>query len=67
MTVREIAAAANMNLSALARRFDIPSRTMEDWAAGRRTPPPYVLQMMTECLGLQAEGAVKIGRERIKP
>ena len=55
MTVREIAAAAGLSLRALAARFGIPARTMEDWSAGRRTPPPYVLQMMIECLGLQAE------------
>lgn len=55
MTIREIADAAHMSLRALAARFGIPVRTMEDWSAGRRTPPPYVLQMMIECLGLQAE------------
>lgn len=59
MTVREIAFAAGLSLRALAARFGIPYRTVQDWAAGARTPPPYVLQMMIECLGLQAEKGEK--------
>lgn len=55
MTVRDIASAAGLSLRALAARFGIPYRTVQDWAAGVRTPPPYVLQMMIECLDLQAE------------
>ena len=51
-TVKEIANAANMSCRALAERFRIPYRTMEDWSSGRRTPPSYVLLMMQECLNL---------------
>lgn len=33
-------------------RFCIPLRTVQDWAGGRRAPPPYVRLMMTEAVGL---------------
>lgn len=33
-------------------RFCIPIRTVQDWAGGRRTPPPYVRLMMAEAAGL---------------
>lgn len=36
--------------SELARRFEIPLRTVQDWHAGRRTPPAYVAIMLEELL-----------------
>ena len=36
----------------LAKRFWIPPRTMEDWAAGRRRCLVYDRLMMQEILGL---------------
>ena len=35
----------------LAKRFGIPLRTVQDWHAGRRVPPGYVVRMMVELLG----------------
>ena len=52
LTVREICAAANLTQSALATRFGIPKRTVEDWCAGKRSCAPYIRRMMMECLGL---------------
>lgn len=46
MTVKDIAAEAGLSCRKLAEKFSIPQRTMEDWCAGRRTPPEYVLSMM---------------------
>lgn len=51
-TVPEIAKAAGLSNRALAERFCIPYRTVEDWAAERREPPLYVRLMMQQCLGL---------------
>lgn len=28
------------------RRYGIPVRTLEDWDAGRRTPPEYVIALL---------------------
>ena len=36
--------------TALAKRFDIPLRTVQDWHGGRRNPPDYVVTMMVELL-----------------
>lgn len=52
LTVREICAAANLTQSALAARFGIPQRTVENWCTGSRACAPYIRRMMMECLGL---------------
>ena len=36
--------------TALAKRFGIPLRTVQDWYANRRVPPGYVVRMMVELL-----------------
>ena len=50
MTIKEICEKYNFTQTALAKRFDIPLRTVQDWHAGRRTPPDYVVKMMIEIL-----------------
>ena len=39
----------------MAGRFNIPLRTVQDWHAGRRTPPDYVVSMMAELLEIKAK------------
>ena len=51
-SVKDIADEAGMTQRKLADRFCIPLRTVEDWCAGKRTPPDYVRMMMQELLGL---------------
>lgn len=51
-SVKDICKAANLTQSALATRFGIPKRTIEDWCAGKRACAPYIRRMMCECLGL---------------
>ncbi len=55
--IRILAAEAGLSLMALSKRFDIPYRTVQDWAAGKRTPPVYVLRMIREILGVEAPKA----------
>lgn len=50
-SVKQIASDAGMSQRKLAERFCIPVRTIEDWCAGKRTPPDYVRLMMQELLG----------------
>ena len=50
MTIREICERYALSQTALAKRFDIPLRTVQDWHAGKRVPPPYVVKMMVELL-----------------
>lgn len=52
MTVKEICKKANLSQSALADRFCIPRRTVEDWCRGLRTPPDYIRFMMALLLEL---------------
>lgn len=58
MTIKDISEKYNMDRVALSERFGIPIRTVEDWLAGRRTPPGYVAAMMEEILELQENKAV---------
>lgn len=46
MTIQEICTTYGFTQTALAKRFDIPLRTVQDWCAGRRTPPPYVITLL---------------------
>lgn len=50
--VKQIAADAGMSQRKLAERFLIPYRTVEDWSAGKRSCPGYLLLMMQQVLGL---------------
>lgn len=34
------------SLQTISREYDIPLRTLEEWNAGRRTPPEYVLELL---------------------
>ena len=55
MTIREICERYHLSQTALARRFDIPLRTVQDWHAERRIPPSYVVRMMVELLDRESE------------
>ena len=49
-TIKSLCEDNGISQTALARRFDIPLRTVQDWHAGRRTPPPYVVNMLADLL-----------------
>ena len=46
MTVKELAESYGMTLAELSRYFDIPYRTMQNWAYGVRACPTYLLKLM---------------------
>lgn len=50
MTTKELCEKYNLSQTALANRFGIPLRTVQDWHGGRRNPPDYVVRMMEELL-----------------
>lgn len=50
MTVRELLAKHSLTQTDLAKRFGIPLRTVQNWACGVNTPPPYLVPMMDELL-----------------
>ena len=51
--IREICEQYGLTQAALAQRFGIPLRTVEDWATGKRKPPPYVVAMIQRILELE--------------
>ena len=50
MTIKEICEQYGLSQTALAKRFDIPLRTVQNWAGGQRSAPDYVVKMMVELL-----------------
>lgn len=54
-TIKQLCEEYSINQSELARMYDIPLRTVQDWHAGRRVPPPYVVKMLDELLALKKE------------
>lgn len=52
MTFHEIRQASGLTQAAISERFGIPKRTVEAWDTGERTPPPYVLTMLAQLLGI---------------
>ena len=52
-TVNEIRTAYGLTQAAMAEKFGIPKRTIENWDEGSRKPPAYVLTMMLRILELE--------------
>ena len=50
MTIKEAREQAGLSRAEMSRMFEIPVRTLEEWDAGRRTPPPYVEKLIIEKL-----------------
>lgn len=50
MTIREARHAAGLSQQQMSDVMEIPKRTIEDWEAKRRTPPPYVEKLVVEKL-----------------
>lgn len=48
--IAEICEAYGLSQTALAKKFEIPLRTVQDWHSGRRNPPAYVVNMMVKLL-----------------
>lgn len=48
--IRTLCEKYEMTQAAFAQRFGIPLRTVEDWVAGKRKPPEYVVAMIQTIL-----------------
>jgi len=49
---RDFLSLIGLNQTQCSNRFCIPLRTVQDWARGIRTPPPYICLMMAELSGI---------------
>ena len=50
MTIKEARESIGMSRAEMSRQFEIPIRTLEDWDAGKSSPPPYVAKLIIEKL-----------------
>ena len=50
MTIKEAREQAGLSRAKMSRLFEIPIRTLEDWDAGKSSPPPYVAKLIIEKL-----------------
>ena len=48
--IAEICETYGLKQTELSSHFGIPLRTVQDWYAGRRNPPDYVVNMMVKLL-----------------
>ena len=46
MTIKEIREYLGVSRAEFSRRYHIPTRTLDDWEKGKRTPPPYVVELL---------------------
>ena len=51
-SIRAIRQAAGLTQAAFGERFLIPRRTIEEWEAGRRTPPDYTRLLLMQAVGM---------------
>ena len=50
MSFADLLVKHGLSMAELNRRYEIPLRSMEDWKAGRRKAPDYVLKLLDMCL-----------------
>ena len=52
----KIRAMLGISRAAFSRKYNIPIRTLEDWDAGKKNPPDYVLDMLERIVNEDKEG-----------
>lgn len=53
-TMKELRKSTGLSQKAFAEHLGIPLRTIEDWEAGRRTPPDYIPRLISYQLKYEA-------------
>lgn len=56
MKIKELRAQYGLTQKALSELTGIPKRTIEEWEGERRTPPDYVLMLLTFFLANEKDG-----------
>lgn len=59
MTIKELRSESGMTIATFAEYFGVPYRTVQDWNAGIRKCPEYLLTLME--YKLKKEGIIKAG------
>ena len=61
MTVKEIRKITGLSQAAFAARYEIPTRTVEDWEAGARKPAPYLVKLLERAVCEDYDVKIVIG------
>lgn len=48
MTITEIRQLTGLSMTAFAKRYGIPYRTLQNWEGGLREPPAYLLTLLEQ-------------------
>jgi len=51
--IRSIREKTGLNRREFSDKYGIPVRTLEEWEAGRRTPPEYVMRLLSYVVEFQ--------------
>lgn len=57
--IKELREKTKMSQRKFAAYFGIPTATLQDWEHERRTPPPYVIDMMIRIIKLEDELGIR--------
>lgn len=55
MEIKEMRELLGISRAEFSRRYRIPLRTLEDWESGKRTPPPYVINLLERIIKEDAD------------
>lgn len=64
MTVKELRTSHGMNIKEFSDYFNIPYRTVQNWDAGVRECPEYLLELMKYKLNNESKGVETMTKER---
>ena len=51
--VKELREKSGLSQANFAKKFEIPVKSLQNWEAGRTTPPPYVIYMIKTIFALE--------------
>lgn len=63
VTIKDICCEFELGQTALARRFGIPIRTVQQWYTGERKPPSYVIAMIKQLLEIERNTKTETNQE----
>lgn len=55
MEIKEMRELLGISRAEFSRRYGIPLRTLENWESGKRTPPPYVINLLERIIKEDAD------------
>lgn len=55
MEIKEMRELLGISRAEFSRRYGIPLRTLEDWESDKRTPPPYVINLLERIIKEDAD------------